>query len=129
MATSKIPTKLPVIKKSWSNLATPAAQYYTGASFTIPANTRALLLAKTANGKVEEITNTCNFNATGSPKMIANGSQTTKAGSGNFVTGWFYIETGTSSCTVDVRQYGYDTTVTGGTGEAIAITLEGAAIS
>ena len=103
MATSKIPTRLPVIKKSWSNIATPAKQYYTGATFTIPANTRALILVKTFNGLTTETLNTCNFNAIGSPKMSANGSQTAKAGAGNNVTGWFYIETGTNSYTVEVR--------------------------
>ena len=129
MAISKITTKLPVIKKEWTGLATPEAKYYTGATFNIPANTRALLFGRTSNGKGTEVTNTCSFSTTGSPKLTADGSQTTKAGSGNFATGWYYIETGNTSCSVAVRQYGYDSTVTNGQGNAIAITLEGGKIS
>lgn len=129
MATSKIPTKLPVIKKSWSNLATPAAQYYTGASFNIPANTRALIFASTGNGKSEPTINTCAFDIRGNSKTSAAGRSNNNSGNGNFTTGWLYIETESSACTVNVQQYGYDTTVKKANGTAIAITLEGAAIS
>ena len=127
MATSKI-SKNDIQRtiKEWSNASLEVNTWYVGATLTIPAGTKALILAATGNGSTSKINNVCNINiSAGTASVSAIGSTSNDAGSGNAATGWAYIEAETQ-VTLLIRQYGYAQAISGtASGRVVAFTLSG----
>lgn len=119
------PLKSPtVMVYTWADIATPQAQYYTLCTFSLPAKSKYLILARNGNGLAGETINNINFGiATGTATSTALGNGGPAKGSGgNNVVGWYYVETN-SACVVAVQTYGYNTSVTGMNGRAVAIPI------
>ena len=111
--------------RTWSNIATPSAAYYTCATFQLKPKSKYLILAYMSNGLGTAATNVCGLGTTaGTPIQAVYGIGQSNAGSGNATTGWGYVETGSSEITVVVRGYGYNTSAKLA-GTAVAIRLVG----
>lgn len=108
---------------SWSNKKTPGTQWYVMDSLTIPAHSQYLIIAMNGNGIGSASICTCNFNTVGVPTEDYSFITPNNSGGGNYAIGLKYIKTGNTSVTVQIRGYGYNTSVTNMNGTAIAIPL------
>lgn len=113
----------PVVVKTWADISTPSAQFYTVCTFTIPATSKYLILARNGNGISGTSINSVSFNVTsGTATSTALGNSGATSGQGgNHVVGWYYVETQTA-CTVVVQTYGYSSSASMN-GRAVAIPL------
>lgn len=115
----------PVTIKSWSGQSVPLTTYKAMATLTIPAGTKALIIANTGNGIGGANNNICNFNlSAGTTNRWIPFSSNNADGAGNFTVGLAYIEAKTQ-CTVQVRQYGYTQAFTAANGNVMALVLQG----
>lgn len=125
---AKVTDQLNVVPqiKTWSGIATPKSQYYNCTTFTLKPKSKYLILANNGNGQGGNVKCMCAFDITsGTATRWLGGASLNDAGSGNNANGWAYVETGSSSCTLAVRGYGYNTSVTNLNGVAIAFRLTG----
>lgn len=127
MAQSTIKNGLSIARGDWTGQTVPASNWAVMKTITVPARTKALILANSGNALTTNTRNTCNFILSSGTASVSYASPTANdSGAGNYTNGWFYIET-TTECKVQVRQYGYDgIEVQDARGKVIAITLEGA---
>jgi hypothetical protein len=106
-------------RKTWSQVhaASSTGVYVELVSFTIPAGHWVIMLA---NGNGLGAAVMCNINAyiSSGTGTIYGGLGTSNDSSGNYATGWGYIEA-TTSVTVKVRTYTYNTSVTNFNGYAV----------
>lgn len=103
-----------------------AAQTYTLCSLTLAQGKKFLILATVTEGVGSpEITSACIItNSSGTPSVIyGHNIVRTTAASGQGVTNWRYMETGSGPVTVACQCYGYYTTSHTGQGSMIAICL------
>lgn len=111
------------IVKTWKQIATPQGAWYVVASFDIKANSQYLIVANNGNGQGGSVNCNVNFDISGTPALYLPFASITNDGGGNYVIGLAYIKTGSSACTLKIRTYGYNTSVTNINGNAIAIPL------
>lgn len=125
-ALTKLSEKLysPVRFESWANIATPTASYYNLRTITLPPNGRYLLLWGGGNGLAPSVKNRITAVFNGTTKQVY-ASTITDGSSGNTATGWGYAETGSSSATVTLQGYGYDTSTTNMNGSVLIVRLPG----
>ena len=110
----------PVATRQWNNIATPTAAYYTVATFSPPANSAGIILTLGGNGLAKYMQNKVFFGSN-NWKYFSGGGSPNTSGAGNQSIGFAYFETGTSGATINVQQYGYDTSVTNMNGFAVMI--------
>lgn len=112
------------ISQSWSNIKTPAAQYYTLKTLTIPAYSQYMIMAQNGNGVGGASTNSCRLIvSSGTPLVSQLMSGLNNSGAGNIAHAMGYIKTGATPCVVTIQCYGYNTSVTNMNGNAVAIPL------
>lgn len=125
---SDIPTLPDVLNRSsfgdtWSGIhaGSSVGAYVTLKTFTLPANSRWLILA--TNGNAQGGAVDCNIGTSvtsGTASMVIAGDSRSRDTGGNVAVGWCYIRT-TTECTVSIRTYTYNTSVTNFNGKYVAI--------
>ena len=112
----------PVVK-TWSQIATPQAAWYVVASVSLKPKSQYLIVANNGNGQGGSVTCNVNFDISGTPVVYAPFASVTNDGAGNYTIGIAYVKTGNSGCTLNIRTYGYNTSVTNINGSAIIVPL------
>ena len=125
---SDIPTLPDVLNRSsfgdtWSGIhaGSSVGTYVTLKTFTLPANSRWLILA--TNGNAQGGAVDCNIGTSvtsGTASTVIAGDSRSRDTGGNVAVGWCYIRT-TTECTVSLRTYTYNTSVTNFNGKYVAI--------
>lgn len=106
---------------SWSAVPATLGQANTVGHLTLAANRKYIVIASNANGLAAPQANNVNFTCSGASTLLI-GAGLNNTGNGNACTGWAYVETGSSSRTLNITSYGYVSTAMF-TGNAIAIPL------
>ena len=125
---SDIPTLPDVLNRSsfgdtWSGIhaGSSVGTYVTLKTFTLPANSRWLVLASNGNGQGGAVD--CNLGisvTSGTASLVLEAGSRSRDTGGNIALGWCYIRT-TTACTVSIRTYTYNTSVTNFNGKYVAI--------
>ena len=112
----------PVVK-TWSQIATPQAAWYVVASVSLKPKSQYLIVANNGNGQGGSVTCNVNFDISGTPVVYTPFASATNDGAGNYTIGIAYVKTGNSGCTLNIRTYGYNSSVTNINGSAIIVPL------